>query len=351
MPRISIIIPVYNASATIGRCIESILCQDYKDWELIMVDDGSVDNSAEICNRFLEDKRITFISQKNAGPGAARNAGIELAKGDFITFIDADDYISATYLNDFGASDDKEMPDVIIQGIEFFFTHNQKRKIFFSYPESRFRLKAPGKDMQSPLLSSPILENGCPVAKLFRRELLIKSDLRFMRESRINEDHKFWIDFLSIASDIKTVAPYGYTYYFDTNADSLTKHRHSYKEYTAVAESIRPSFLNFIRHIEADEGTFTKQFHLFGPDQLIKAAIESLNTADSISELSRIQEIWRNFEFDRRNFPLVDKSLQAIRPLLSKNLTPNVVFRYKFIIFTMNLKRKAKKVIKKLIYK
>lgn len=172
-----------------------------------------------------------------------------------------------------------------------------------------------------------------------------------MLESRINEDHKFWIDFLSIATDIKTVSPIGYTYFFNSNANSLTKRRHSYDEYIAVAQSIRPSFEKFFRHIDSDEKTFISTYHLFGPDQLIKAAIEALNKKDPRPELKAIQEIWRNFEFDHHNFPLADKRLAYIRPILSKKLTPDVVFRYKFINFTFNLERKAKRIIKKLIYR
>lgn len=96
MPQVSIIIPVYNAEHVLVRCIKSILMQDYDDWEAIFVDDGSRDGSADILIRYAEeDVRIRYLSQANAGPGAARNAGMRLATGEFLQFLDADDELPA----------------------------------------------------------------------------------------------------------------------------------------------------------------------------------------------------------------------------------------------------------------
>ena len=94
----STIMPVYNASKNLRRSIESIINQTYHNWELIIIDDGSLDDSYDICMEYAsKDSRITLIHQENHGPGYARNEGIKLAKGDYITFLDADDY----YSNDF----------------------------------------------------------------------------------------------------------------------------------------------------------------------------------------------------------------------------------------------------------
>lgn len=91
---ISVIIPIYNSEKYLEQCIESVLRQTYKDIEVILVDDGSTDSSGLICDNFaLNDSRIRVIHQKNARIAAARNAGIEIAKGDYLTFLDSDDYI------------------------------------------------------------------------------------------------------------------------------------------------------------------------------------------------------------------------------------------------------------------
>lgn len=98
-PVISIIIPVYNSERYIHRCIDSILRQTYQDYELILVDDGSTDRSGEICKAYAnEDNRIIVIYQKNAGVSSARNAGLAIAKGKYITFCDSDDELLPDYL-------------------------------------------------------------------------------------------------------------------------------------------------------------------------------------------------------------------------------------------------------------
>lgn len=97
--KFSIIVPVYNASEYLDRCINCITSQTYSDWELILIDDGSKDNSWEIIQKYqAEDSRIIGIHQENAGPGKARNVGIESVTGDYIVFIDADDYVDLDYL-------------------------------------------------------------------------------------------------------------------------------------------------------------------------------------------------------------------------------------------------------------
>lgn len=96
---VSVIVPVYNVEKYLGRCIESILKQTYKNIELILINDGSDDNSLEICNKFSDtDKRIRVIDKENTGVSSTRNLGIELAKGRYLCFIDSDDYVENTYI-------------------------------------------------------------------------------------------------------------------------------------------------------------------------------------------------------------------------------------------------------------
>lgn len=98
MTTFSIIIPTFNRSLFLPRAIQSVLEQTYSNWELIIVDDGSTDNTKEVIYPFLSDKRIHYHYQENAERSAARNKGIDLAKGDFITFMDSDEYLSKTHL-------------------------------------------------------------------------------------------------------------------------------------------------------------------------------------------------------------------------------------------------------------
>lgn len=98
LPCISIVIPAYNAGKYIEKCLQSIIYQNYKDIEIIIVNDGSTDNTREICEKFVnQDSRIKLINTENRGAGSARNTGIDVAKGEYISFIDSDDYICPNY--------------------------------------------------------------------------------------------------------------------------------------------------------------------------------------------------------------------------------------------------------------
>ena len=111
MPFFSIIIPVYNVAPYLRECLDSVLAQTFTDWEAICVDDGSTDGSGAILDEYAaKDKRFKVIHQKNAGASAARNNGLKLANGEWLCFIDADDYVDANYLSSFFAV--KEKADV-----------------------------------------------------------------------------------------------------------------------------------------------------------------------------------------------------------------------------------------------
>ena len=104
---ISIIVPVYNAEKWIDRCIKSLIKQTYDDIEIILVNDGSTDTSLSVCKKYADiDKRIVVIDKKNSGVSATRNIGIEIAKGEYIQFVDSDDYI------------DEKMCEMLVNAIE-----------------------------------------------------------------------------------------------------------------------------------------------------------------------------------------------------------------------------------------
>lgn len=101
MKKVSIIVPVYNAELYLKTCIDSILNQTYQNIELILVDDGSSDNSSTIYNEYLGDPRVNIIKKENGGVSSARNSGIKEATGDYIMFVDSDDYIELTMIEEY----------------------------------------------------------------------------------------------------------------------------------------------------------------------------------------------------------------------------------------------------------
>lgn len=114
MKKISIIIPVYNAEKTLEKCLNSIMDSKYENYEIILIDDGSTDNSASIISNYAnKNNRIKLVSQPNFGPSEARNRGLKLAEGDIISFVDSDDYVRDDYLEQLAKVFDEENADVV----------------------------------------------------------------------------------------------------------------------------------------------------------------------------------------------------------------------------------------------
>lgn len=98
-PLVSIIVPVYNVEKYLDRCVESILGQDYRNIEVLLIDDGSTDNSGDICDKYSVDIRVKVIHQKNGGLSRARNTGLKNITGEYVAFVDSDDYISSQFIS------------------------------------------------------------------------------------------------------------------------------------------------------------------------------------------------------------------------------------------------------------
>lgn len=114
-PKISVIVPVYNAESTIRRCVDSILAQTFTDFECLLIDDGSKDQSGEICDEYAEkDRRIRVFHKENGGVSSARNMGLDNAKGEWITFVDSDDWIEPDMVEKLVKPTNQKDVDIVI---------------------------------------------------------------------------------------------------------------------------------------------------------------------------------------------------------------------------------------------
>lgn len=209
-PKISVIVPVYNAGKYINRCVDSILAQTFTDFELILVDDGSLDDSLIICKKYVErDNRVNVVSQTNGGPSKARNLGLKMSKGQYITFIDADDYILENYLKALVEGS----ADFVLSGYTNFYEEfnnefkNIPGKNFYIDKNSVEFLKAIEYIETKGLLASPC-------CKLVKNNLLKDFNIQFDESLNYGEDHLFNLDIISHVSSIKVlnVANYIYTH-------------------------------------------------------------------------------------------------------------------------------------------
>lgn len=185
-PTLSIIVPVYNAEPYLEPCIQSVCHNQQGDCELILVDDGSTDFSNSICKHYMEQYPwISLIVQKNSGPSAARNAGIELAHGEYIVFLDADDLIEMKGLLSLLDIARKSDADVV-QGNIALFQANGRYTIHTVSRIKRYLERDP-----SNVLYAFIFEPVWPVQRIYRRSFMKKNRIRFQTQLKIHEDFEF----------------------------------------------------------------------------------------------------------------------------------------------------------------
>jgi glycosyltransferase involved in cell wall biosynthesis len=169
MPKVSIIIPVYNVEKYLAECLDSVIGQTLRDIEIICVDDGSTDRSPEILDEYAKkDSRIIVTHQKNAGPGPARNVGLDLAKSEYIAFLDSDDVMKTTLCEKTVQVADRENADMTYFLYETNHSH-QKSKF------ERFVLE----DKSNELGIEDLLANSVLWSKLWRTDFIKNRQLRF----------------------------------------------------------------------------------------------------------------------------------------------------------------------------
>lgn len=208
MSKISIIIPAYNAEEYIINCLESISKQTFTDFEVIVVDDGSKDNTANLCTEYTKcDPRFRLIRQANGGVSSARNHGLKKVKGEWVIFIDADDWIESNTL-DVLNSHISENIDVVMGG--FFFNRGSKETISLcspklihkkKFPSFPLALMVPDVSKVDGIMVS--VEQICAACgKLTRKALLEKHNICFDENLKLNEDGHFYLHCFLKARDV-----------------------------------------------------------------------------------------------------------------------------------------------------
>lgn len=289
--KFSVIIPVYNAESKLKRCIESILNQKFSDYEIILVDDGSADNSAKICREYSEKfDKIKFISKANGGASSARNCGLDYAKGDYILFVDSDDYVSESYFEAVGKN-------CLADGLSVF-TYSflsgsgvKKRNITPDLLNETNSLFTTSK----LLILSRLINSPC--AKVFSRLLIEKNNLRFDEKMPVAEDFIFCLAYLFLC---KTVSIKNESVYFYdiTNASSLV---HSRKKglidiypyvFDTASDSVKKSCFN-----DREKYELLRIVDKLHTDSFITCVMEEQKDSDlSLGEvLSEIRKMCKKF--------------------------------------------------------
>lgn len=202
-PRISIIVPVYNVEHYLRRCLESIVAQTFKDWECIMIDDGSSDQSGEICDEFhLNDSRFKVFHKENGGVSSARNVGLDNAKGEYICFCDSDDWVDSNWLEAFASYFGE---NIIVQGYKY-----RLDKGFQWNQINHAEQVLPVADAVCYLYEQGNL--GYLWCRCFKRSIIEQNDLRFNERYSLCEDNEFIFKYLLNISCVSIIPFAAYNY-------------------------------------------------------------------------------------------------------------------------------------------
>lgn len=217
---VSVIVPVYKAEKYLHRCVDSILAQSYTDFELLLINDGSPDNCGAICDEYaIKDSRVRVFHKENGGVSSARNLGLDNARGEWLTFIDADDWIEKNHLECLSGNLDVNF---IVGGVRMY--------------SSGILLKFGNLQHRGATLISFINENkgyrvNSPWGNLLNNSIITENNIRFDEHIRFGEDAIFNLEYLCFCDSVRTVSNCGYNYWdYDISSNASSKYNLSIDE-------------------------------------------------------------------------------------------------------------------------
>lgn len=313
---ISIIVPIYNVEKYLPKCIESILNQTYTNLEIILVDDGSLDNSSQICDEYAKrDKRIKVIHQRNSGPGFTRNAGLDIYSGEFVMFIDPDDYISkdaVQVLYDRIVIDGSDMAvgkhtdvydDGSCNGTYCSFMKNaviSKRDLFSMMGKSNF-----------------IAVSSC--AKLYKRKIFDE-----IRYPKLKSAEDLWI-FTKVVDKCKTISIVDKTiYYYYQRSDSLVHKKSEQSKNDELEATLYTVQFLWKRGYEASAKKWfsrgVSRALLFQKRKNVIKILEKYFDSSTRRELVKGQSVKTKFKWYSLYFPVIFKTVQILKQVTRKNV-------------------------------
>lgn len=258
--KISIIVPIYNSSMYLDRCLKSIINQTYSNIEILLIDDGSTDNSLEICNQFaIKDKRIKVFHKENNGVSAARNDGIEYSTGDYIAFIDSDDYLELDMYDRMMKINDKFDCDIVMCDC---YKESSFNKEIFSHNirSGHYDRSMLIKEYFPTLLMTNSVDYPATISNcvcLFKKDVIIKNNIRYEVGIRFSEDLLFGSKYMYYANSFYYMK-HECLYHYVMNQNSVT---HTY--YKNKWENMKKLFLaidDFFRNV--NDYDFQRQIDL-----------------------------------------------------------------------------------------
>lgn len=313
-PLFSIIIPIYNTEKYLRQCVDSVLHQSFTDYELWLIDDGSSDSSIDIIHEYAaSDRRIHKAFIKGTGPTMPRNYGLDRAKGQFVLFVDSDDYLLPNALKKFADIIDKNPEIEFIKGNQTILMDDSKE-----YPSvfKQWRLPFAQKILSGEELMVNVLRTDfTPTNSIFKRELLSEHKLRFQENLVLLEDVPFIMEMCSVSHKCTFVAEETYCYRLFSET-SLTRSKRTLPKVMSLAQ------------VAETEKELADRFDVKGKDLALRRSTEHAVSAlfQGCSELSR-EESNKVLSELKRTFPKLPRMGRSRRHLIGiflYNLSPTL---------------------------
>lgn len=336
--KVSIIVPVYNCDKYLNKCIDSILNQTYRNFELILINDGSTDESLEICKeRSLEDNRIIVINKKNGGVSSARNEGLKIATGDYLLFIDGDDYIDIDCVQNCINIISEFNLDIVKFGYIKELRKKITKKYHYTVPVNE---KIERKNYSNQLYPYILSTNDfCNVTNAIIKKSIVKN-IVFQNDILIGEDYLFFVECLRNSNSIYFMDEFFYHYV--VNNDSAT---HNFNEKSNVQKLANSLFVNEkIKNIVCNDNyNATNEYSLKCIDSIYNNIISCITNTKYNTFCTYIDTI-QNDEFIKLKIKEISIDMSKnIKQLLNKNKRLFYTYKIKNI-----LKRKIKVILAKL---
>lgn len=316
----SIIIPVFNAQNTIRRTLQSVLNQTFSSYEIIVVNDGSRDNSARILQEFAHYPQVTVLNQINAGVSAARNSGLQQASGEYVLFLDADDWVDDNFLMSFKLNLNAwpaESVDLMVGNLNDNRIGKVSQAGFFSQQDIPYVL---GELEMSDNIG--YLHNKC-----YRRQIIDDLHLRFMEGVSMSEDLLFNLKFFSCVSNF-LITP-GAAYHYEDVAGSLSKRKVQYSELKVRKQSLTDLYDSIVeKYASGNLDHFLKAIskRVLALDMQIVTAMyhASFSPADIAQEINQI----KRGKYSKGIFTLLNKNEKLKYMIMNLNTITAYYFLY-----------------------
>lgn len=301
MPLISVIVPVYNVERYLNSCVDSILSQTFVDFELLLINDGSNDSSGTICDKYAaKDSRVRVFHKKNKGVSSARNIGLDNAIGEWIAFVDSDDYIKSDYLYSMITQSDA---DLIMNSFQIIDNVQKFDNVVSNSYYERNEIKS---FLSKYIWSANFLTPWC---KLFKRELV--GNIRFNTKLSYAEDTIFVFEYILNIQTVRTVVNYGYQYRRGIE-DSLSTKKYSLSQYIDIIRCNSDSFKLVIDAFNFDDEYViierTRIVFALALDALRNSSMNKKNYKDFL-ELLKMKEIQELLSYKNSKFKGIRRRL------------------------------------------